>query len=237
MSCPCTDLHNPWWWMSIRGRVWPCECDRAVMTTSRHPCHECHAEPCRHVTGIQPSPAPAARHSSTPVLRWHQREWKWINQSSPSQCLEGLSELSKLCLYYIKSLLSFRTRPMPSERWHDPISSSWSQLRRGVWLQHSLSSHVLDTLAQRSLSRPPPGYLTTDLSSVAPSGQWLVITRITDQAGEWTGSRESSIRDIIYIEIFIIVKRLGLGLGTWDLGPGTWDLGPGTWDLGIEKRE
>ena len=29
-----------------------------------------------------------------------------------------------------------------------------------------------------------------------------------------------------------IVKRLGLGLGTWDLGPGTWDLGPGTWDLG-----
>ena len=25
-----------------------------------------------------------------------------------------------------------------------------------------------------------------------------------------------------------IVKRLGLGLGTWDLGPGTWDLGPGT---------
>ena len=32
--------------------------------------------------------------------------------------------------------------------------------------------------------RPPPGYLTTDLSSVAPSGQWLVITRITDQARE-----------------------------------------------------
>ena len=32
----------------------------------------------------------------------------------------------------------------------------------------------------------------------------------------------------------IIVKRLGLGLGTWDLGPWTWDLGPGTWDLGIE---
>ena len=31
-----------------------------------------------------------------------------------------------------------------------------------------------------------------------------------------------------------IVKRLGLGLGTWDLGLGTWDLGPGTWDLGIE---
>ena len=29
-----------------------------------------------------------------------------------------------------------------------------------------------------------------------------------------------------------IVKRLGLGLGTWDLGLGTWDLGPGTWDLG-----
>ena len=29
-----------------------------------------------------------------------------------------------------------------------------------------------------------------------------------------------------------IVKRLGLGLGTWDLGlgPGTWDLGPGTWE-------
>ena len=25
-----------------------------------------------------------------------------------------------------------------------------------------------------------------------------------------------------------IVKRLGLGLGTWDLGHGTWDLGPGT---------
>ena len=34
--------------------------------------------------------------------------------------------------------------------------------------------------------------------------------------------------------MIIIVKRLGLGLGTWDLGPGTWDLGPGTWDLGIE---
>ena len=31
---------------------------------------------------------------------------------------------------------------------------------------------------------PLPAYLTTDLSSVAPSGQWLVITRITDQAGE-----------------------------------------------------
>ena len=30
----------------------------------------------------------------------------------------------------------------------------------------------------------------------------------------------------------LIVKRLGLGPGTWDLGPGTWDLGPGTWDLG-----
>ena len=26
----------------------------------------------------------------------------------------------------------------------------------------------------------------------------------------------------------VIVKRLGLGLGTWDLGPGTWDLGPRT---------
>ena len=25
---------------------------------------------------------------------------------------------------------------------------------------------------------------------------------------------------------YIFVKRLGLGLGTWDLGPGTWDLGP-----------
>ena len=40
---------------------------------------------------------------------------------------------------------------------------------------------------------------------------------------------------------WIIVKRLGLGLGTWDLGPGTWDLGLGTWDLGpgnrIENRE
>ena len=33
-------------------------------------------------------------------------------------------------------------------------------------------------------------------------------------------------------KIIKIVKRLGLGLGTWDLGPGTWDLGPGTWDLG-----
>ena len=32
-----------------------------------------------------------------------------------------------------------------------------------------------------------------------------------------------------------IVKRLGLGLGTWDLGLGTWDLGPGTWDMGIES--
>ena len=29
------------------------------------------------------------------------------------------------------------------------------------------------------------------------------------------------------IQAFVIVKRLGLGLGTWDLGPGTWDLGPG----------
>ena len=28
--------------------------------------------------------------------------------------------------------------------------------------------------------------------------------------------------------ILTIVKRLGLGLGTWDLGPGTWDLGPRT---------
>ena len=36
---------------------------------------------------------------------------------------------------------------------------------------------------------------------------------------------------------FIFVKRLGLGLGTWDLGLGTWDLGPGTWNLGIENRE
>ena len=33
-------------------------------------------------------------------------------------------------------------------------------------------------------------------------------------------------------DTFLVVKRLGLGLGTWDLGPGTWDLGPGTWDLG-----
>ena len=30
----------------------------------------------------------------------------------------------------------------------------------------------------------------------------------------------------------LFVKRLGMGLGTWDLGPGTWDLGPRTWDLG-----
>ena len=30
-----------------------------------------------------------------------------------------------------------------------------------------------------------------------------------------------------------IVKRLGLGLGTWDLGPGTWDLGI---ELRIENR-
>ena len=29
-----------------------------------------------------------------------------------------------------------------------------------------------------------------------------------------------------------IVKRLGLGLGTWDPGPGTWDLGTGTFDMG-----
>ena len=35
----------------------------------------------------------------------------------------------------------------------------------------------------------------------------------------------------------IFVKRLGLGLGTWDLGPRTWDLGPGTWDLGPGNRE
>ena len=32
----------------------------------------------------------------------------------------------------------------------------------------------------------------------------------------------------------IIVKRLGLGPGTWDLGPGTWNLGPGN---RIENRE
>ena len=32
----------------------------------------------------------------------------------------------------------------------------------------------------------------------------------------------------------IIVKRLGLGLGTWDLGPGTWDLGI---EWRIENRE
>ena len=31
-----------------------------------------------------------------------------------------------------------------------------------------------------------------------------------------------------YTIIIIIVKRLGLELGTWDLGPGTWDLGPRT---------
>ena len=31
-----------------------------------------------------------------------------------------------------------------------------------------------------------------------------------------------------FLEKALIVKRLGLGLGTWDLGPGTWDLGPGT---------
>ena len=34
----------------------------------------------------------------------------------------------------------------------------------------------------------------------------------------------------IFFRLNNIVKRLGLGLGTWDLGPGTWDLGPGTWE-------
>ena len=34
-----------------------------------------------------------------------------------------------------------------------------------------------------------------------------------------------------------IVKRLGLGLGTWDLGLGTWDLGLGILDLGLEIWE
>ena len=38
-------------------------------------------------------------------------------------------------------------------------------------------------------------------------------------------------RDLFKLTVQI-VKRLGLGLGTWDLGPGTWDLGPGIWDLG-----
>ena len=34
-----------------------------------------------------------------------------------------------------------------------------------------------------------------------------------------------------------IVKRLGLGLGTWDLGLGTWDLGNGKWEMGNGKWE
>ena len=44
-----------------------------------------------------------------------------------------------------------------------------------------------------------------------------------------------------YLILWEIVKRLGLGLGTWDLGLGTWDLGSWTWDLKsgnrIENRE
>ena len=35
---------------------------------------------------------------------------------------------------------------------------------------------------------------------------------------------------LVYTQVIsmFFVKRLGLGLGTWDLGPGTWDLGPRT---------
>ena len=33
---------------------------------------------------------------------------------------------------------------------------------------------------------------------------------------------------LVFAPLAAIVKRLGLGPGTWDLGPGTWDLGPRT---------
>ena len=42
----------------------------------------------------------------------------------------------------------------------------------------------------------------------------------------WSGDVEMELG--VELELDNIVKRLGLGLGTWDLGPGTWDLGPRT---------
>ena len=42
-----------------------------------------------------------------------------------------------------------------------------------------------------------------------------------------------TILSIMTYIIPVIVKRLVLGLGIWDLGLGTWDLGLGIWDLGL----
>ena len=49
-----------------------------------------------------------------------------------------------------------------------------------------------------------------------------VLGVITNQGPRWP------VEDDEDLEVSDIVKRLGLGLGTWNLGPRTWDLGPGT---------
>ena len=133
--------------VSVTGLWWP-----------RHPCHECHAGPCRHVTGIPPSPAPAARHSNTPTLRHENRQIKWT-RSMDSEDIHGHEDI--LAPYGCQEEDNCSRKSC----W-----CSWSQLRPGVWLQHSLSSHVLDTLAQRSLSLPPARL--SDHRSVLSGSQW-----------------------------------------------------------------
>ena len=82
--------------VSVTGLWWP-----------RHPCHECHAGPCRHVTGIPPSPAPAARHSNTHTLRHENRQIKWT-RSMDSEDIHGHEDI--LAPYF------WLTR-MPRGRW------------------------------------------------------------------------------------------------------------------------
>ena len=79
-----------------------------------------------------------------------------------------------------------------------------------TYLRHSQQDEVSENSS----------YLFPWMSSQNPSKIFSVSTGIVSfskQSGEGLSSEDLDI-----------VKRLGLGPGTWDLGPGTWDLGPGT---------
>ena len=65
--------------------------------------------------------------------------------------------------------------------------------------------------------------LTLHVVPDLPPGQPLVTTHRGEGAGHQGAGTDQGL-----VPGFIIVKRLGLGPGTWDLGPGTWDLGPRT---------
>ena len=71
------------------------------------------------------------------------------------------------------------------DRSHDSSCCSCSWLRPGVWLQHSLSSHVLDTLAQRSYPLPPARL--SDHRSVLSGSQWPMARNHSHHwSGEWS---------------------------------------------------